>query len=135
MKRYLNSKLILFIILLLMQSDLSISQNVFFRPHISSNIYTATTSIIADSVINAGISTVFTKTLSANQRFVVSNIVSGQTIEVAVTNTASNYTVTWVTEITWQGGVTPTQTIGAKTDIYTLKKIGSIIYGVATQDF
>jgi len=51
---------------------------------------------IADSVINCNLSNTFSKTLGANQRFVLSNIGDGQTINIAVTNTASNYTVTWV---------------------------------------
>jgi hypothetical protein len=63
----------------------------------------------------------FTKTLSANTTFTFSNLPpSGmaQTIVVEITNTASNYTVTWPSA-TWTGGVQPTQTTGAKTDIWT----------------
>jgi hypothetical protein len=75
-----------------------------------------------------------TKTLGANTTFTFSNATDGQTIVVALTNTASNYTVTWPT-ISWTGGVAPTQTIGAKTDVYTFIKIGSTYYGSVVQNF
>lgn len=77
---------------------------------------------------------VFKKTLGANSTFTFSNTKDGQTIVVALTNTASNYTVTWPT-VSWSGGSAPTQTIGAKTDVYTFIKIGSTIYGSVVQNF
>jgi hypothetical protein len=43
---------------------------------------------IADSVINCNLSNTFQKTLDATQRFVISNIGDGQTLNIAVTNTA-----------------------------------------------
>jgi len=76
----------------------------------------------------------FTKTLAANSTFTFSGQTDGQTITVALTNTASNYTVTWPT-VSWSGASTPVQTVGAKTDVYSFKKIGSVIYGSAIQDF
>lgn len=75
----------------------------------------------------------YSKTLSANSTFTFSNSADGMTIIVALTNTASNYTVTWPT-VLWSGGAAPTQTIGAKTDVYTFVKIGSTIYGSAVQN-
>jgi hypothetical protein len=74
------------------------------------------------------------KTLSANTTFTFSNVVDGKTIIVAVTNTASNYTVTWPT-VSWPGGTAPTQTVGAKTDIYTFVRIGSTTFGTVVQNF
>lgn len=95
----------------------------------------AAAAAIAASDINWSLSAVFTKTLAANTTFTFSNTVDGRTIVVALTNTASNYTVTWPT-VLWSGsGTAPTQTIGAKTDIYTFIKIGSVIYGSAVQNF
>lgn len=76
----------------------------------------------------------YSKTLSANSTFTFSNAADGMTIIVALTNTASNYTVTWPT-VKWSGGTPPVQTIGAFTDIYTFVKIGSVIYGTAVQNF
>jgi hypothetical protein len=89
---------------------------------------------IASTVIDWSAATVFTKTLAANTTFTFSNATDGQTIVVALTNTASNYTVTWPT-ISWTGGVAPTQTVGAKTDVYTIIKIGSVYYGSVVQNF
>lgn len=94
---------------------------------------------IADSVINCNLSNTFQKTLGANQRFVISNIGDGQTINIAVTNTASNYTVTWVDPdgltIKWADSSTPVQTVGAKTDVWTFVRIGTVIYGNVIQNF
>ena len=91
-------------------------------------------SAITGTDIDWAVSNVFTKTLGANTTFTFSNSASGETIIVALTNTAGNYTVTWPTVI-WAGGVAPTQTVGAKTDIYTFIKIGSTIYGNVVQNF
>lgn len=76
-------------------------------------------------------SNVHTKTLAANATFTFANMTSGQTIVVAVTNTASDYTVIWPT-VQWSGGAAPTQTIGAKTDIYTFIRVGSVTYGAVS---
>ena len=94
---------------------------------------------IADSVINCNLSNTFQKTLSATQRFVISNIGDGQTLNIAVTNTASNYTVTWVDPdgltIKWADSIVPVQTIGDKTDVWTFVRIGTVIYGNVIQNF
>ncbi|MBK9496967.1 MAG: hypothetical protein IPO08_21150 [Xanthomonadales bacterium] len=76
----------------------------------------------------------FTKTLSANSTFTFSNLANGKTITVALTNTASNYTVNWPT-VSWPGSVAPTQTIGAKTDIYSFWRINGVVYGSYVQNF
>lgn len=88
---------------------------------------------VAASAIDWSAGMLFTKTLAANTTFTFSNATDGQTISVHVTNTASNYTVTWPT-VQWAGGVAPTQTVGAKTDVYTFQKVGSTIRGTASQD-
>lgn len=87
-----------------------------------------TAKVITGTSINCDSSQIFTKTLSANTTFTFSNMPVSQWITVFVTNTASNYTVTW-SGVTWSGGAAPVQTIGVKTDIWSFIKIGSIIYG------
>ena len=76
----------------------------------------------------------YTKTLAANSTFTFSNLASGATIVVRLTNTASNYTVTWPT-VKWSGGSAPVQTIGAKSDIYTFIYDGTDVFGSYVQDF
>ena len=83
---------------------------------------------IAASAIDWAAGSSFSKTLSANTTFTFANTVSGQSITVAVTNTASNYTVTWPT-VKWPGDLVPTQSTGVQTDVYTFKNIGGVIYG------
>lgn len=90
---------------------------------------------IAALNIDWSLGTVFSKTLSASSTFTFSNDTTGWTIVVALTNTASNYTVTWPGSVVWSGGVAPTQTVGAKTDVYTFIKIGSVVYGSVVQNF
>jgi hypothetical protein len=97
--------------------------------------FVSTTVTIADSTVNWSAGNSFKKTLSANQRFLFANLADGQMVNVAITNTASNYTVTWVDAVTWKDGITPTQTTGAKTDIYTFWRIGSTTYGSASQNY
>lgn len=84
--------------------------------------------------INWSIAQTFKKTLAADSTFTFSNATDGRTIVVALTNTASNYTVTWPT-VKWAGNVAPTQTIGAKQDVYCFVKIGSDIYGSVIANF
>jgi len=93
------------------------------------------TVVIAASNIDWSLAKTFRKTLSANTTFTFSNDTDGQTIVVAVTNTAGNYTVTWPAAVQWSGGTEPVQTIGAFTDVITFVKIGSTIYGSSVQNF
>lgn len=76
----------------------------------------------------------YTKTLAANTTFTFSNRTAGQTIVVRLTNTASNYTVTWPT-VKWPGGSTPVMTIGAKSDVFTFVYDGTDVFGSAVQNF
>lgn len=75
----------------------------------------------------------YTKTLGANTTFTFSNAVAGQCIIIRLTNTASNYTVTWPT-MKWAGGSAPTMTVGAKSDIYTIIYDGTDYFGSYVQD-
>ena len=89
---------------------------------------------ISASAIDWSLGNVFYKTLGANTTFTFSNITDGQTIDVAVTNTASNWTVTWPT-VSWSGGSAPTQTTGAHTDVYTFVRVNGVTYGSVVQNF
>lgn len=86
------------------------------------------------STVGAGAG-IYTKTLAANTTFTFSNAVAGQTIVVVLTNTASNYTVTWPGTVKWSGGVTPVMTTGAKKDVYTFVYDGTDYLGSAVQNF
>lgn len=88
---------------------------------------------IASTTIDWATGNVFTKTLSANTTFTFSNQISGQTIIVRLTNTASNYTVTWPT-VRWVDGIAPTMSIGATSDVYTFVHDGTNVYGSYIQD-
>lgn len=92
-----------------------------------------TTNAVSASDIDWSLGATHSKTLAANSTFTFSNAVDGETIIVKITNTASNYTVTWPT-VSWAGSVAPTQTVGAKVDVYTFVKIGSTIFGSAVQN-
>lgn len=76
----------------------------------------------------------YTKTLSGNTTITFSNRTAGQTIVVRLTNTASNYTVTWPT-VKWPSGSTPTMTVGAKSDVYTFIYDGTDVFGSVVQNF
>lgn len=93
------------------------------------------TSTIATLDINWASSQTFSKSLIANSTFTFSNTKDGQTIRVRLTNTPSNYTVTWPASVLWPGGSAPTQTTGAKTDLYTFVRIGLDVYGSVIQDY
>lgn len=100
--------------------------NVVVRPFPSS--------VIPSTVIDFSLGRLYSKTLSANTTFTFVNTASGYELEVALTNTTSNYTVTWPAGIKWVGGSAPTQTVGAKTDIYRFRQIGTVIYATVAQN-
>ncbi len=99
---------------------------------------TPTTSAISSTAIDWAIlkksGGLYTKTLGANTTFTFSNLAAGETIVVRLTNTASNYTVTWPT-VKWPGGSTPVMTTGAKSDIYTFIYDGTDVFGSGVQNF
>ncbi|HAV56599.1 MAG TPA: hypothetical protein DCX45_03555 [Acinetobacter junii] len=81
-------------------------------------------------------SNTFYVTLSENAGLTISDMVSGQIINIWVTNTASNYTLAFTSpSITWKDNTAPTITLGAKTDLITIEKVGSIYYGTYVQSF
>jgi hypothetical protein len=95
---------------------------------------TVATQAISALDIDWSTGSLFTKTLAANSTFTFSNKTSGQTIVVRLTNTASNYTVTWPT-VKWTAGAAPTMTTGAKSDVYTFVYDGTDVYGSVVQNF
>lgn len=103
-------------------------------PAPSGAISTRASSIIPSTMIDWSIARLYSKTLAANTTFTFLNTLDGMEIEVALTNTASNYTVTWPSGIKWVGGSAPTQTVGAFTDLYRFRKFGTVIYGTAVQN-
>jgi len=78
---------------------------------------------------------VFYKTLGASSTFTFANLVDGKTIKVFLTNTASNYTVTWPAGVKWVGGSAPVQTTGAHTDQYEFTDVNGTVYAIATQNY
>lgn len=90
---------------------------------------------LSASAIDWSKGNVFTKTLSANTTLTFLNQTSGQTIVVRLTNTASNYTVTWPGGVLWPGGTPPTETIGAKSDVITCVYDGTSTYCNSVQNF
>jgi len=91
------------------------------------------TQAIAASNIDWSISPSYSKTLAANTTFTFSNQLSGQTNIVRLTNTASNFTVTWPT-VRWAAGTSPTMSTGAVSDVYTFFYDGSNTYGSYIQN-
>lgn len=106
----------------------------------AANLPAPTTSAISASDVDwstlKNVDGLYTKTLSANTTLTWSNVTAGQTIVIAITNTASNYTLTWPAAAKWGGGSAPTQTVGAKTDVYTCKAYDSTnAYCSAVQNY
>lgn len=91
------------------------------------------TVVISALDIDWRVGSVFSKTLAANSTFTFSNVADGNVIVVALTNTASNFTVSWPT-VKWAGGVAPVQTVGAKIDVYTFVRVGSVTIGSVVQN-
>jgi hypothetical protein len=77
---------------------------------------------------------VYKKTLAANSTFTFSNLAAG-CIQVWLTNTASNYTVTWPASVEWPDDTAPTQTVGAKTDVYSFCSDGTTAAGSYVQNY
>jgi hypothetical protein len=102
-------------------------------PTFVSPIVSAISSTAIDWSLVGFINGLYTKTLGANITLTFSNAVAGQTIVIRLTNTASNYTVTWPT-IRWSGGTAPTMSPGAVSDIYTIIYDGTNYYGAAVQN-
>lgn len=93
------------------------------------NITNAASSSIAASAIDWSLSNTFFKTLGANTTFTFSNATDSQTIIVAITNTAGNFTATWPAAVLWANGSDPVLTLGAKTDVFTFVRINGVLYG------
>lgn len=75
----------------------------------------------------------FSWTLNANCTINFTHQSSGQVIVMRITNTGSNFTVTWPS-IKWATGAAPTQTIGATSDVITCFYEGTNTYCNSVQD-
>lgn len=93
------------------------------------HITNAASQSIAASNIDWSLSNTFFKTLGANTTFTFSNETDSQTIIVAITNTAGNFTAAWPAAVLWTNGSQPVLTLGAKTDVFTFVRINSVVYG------
>lgn len=98
------------------------------------NITNAASSSIGASNIDWSLSNAFFKTLGANTAFTFSNETDSQSIVVAITNTAGNFTATWPAGVLWANASEPVLTLGAKTDVFTFVRINSILYGSVVQN-
>lgn len=98
------------------------------------NITNAASVSIAASNIDWSLSNCFFKTLGANTTFTFSNDSDAQTIIVAITNTAGNFTAAWPAAVQWTNGSEPVLTIGVKTCVFTFVKINGVIYGSVVQN-
>lgn len=107
------------------------SNKTWTMPNASGTVALQSTAVISASDIDWNITHSF-KILAANTTFTFSNVANSKTIIVAITNTASNYTVTWPT-VDWGAGGAPVQSTGAVTDIYTFVQIDGTIYGSVRQ--
>lgn len=92
-------------------------------------ITNAASSSIGASNIDWSLSNTFFKTLGANTTFTFSNETDSQTIIVAITNTAGNFTASWPAGVLWTNASEPVLTLGAKTDVFTFVRINAVIYG------
>lgn len=107
------------------------------RAAIQGNATTALTESAGAVTIDWSLGNQFTLTLNANLATVTfSNVPTNKGwISVKITNTASNYTVTWGNSIEWPGGTQPVQTIGAHKDIWTIMNFSGTYDGSAVQNF
>lgn len=107
----------------------------FFANTPSSNPFFAPSLQIPAANIDWNAGNVQYKTLAANTTFTFSNSTDGQKLEVFLTNTSGNYTVTWPVAVKWPGGTAPTQTVGVHTDKYVFTNVNGTIYGSVTANY
>lgn len=118
---------------------LHLDQNENMTGDLQYKLLKTTPVAVTNDTLFATTGSVFTKTLSSSVTFKISGLADGQIVTFAVTNTASNYTVAWSAlgglTLYWSGGSAPTQTTGAKTDVYSFQRIGNNIFAAAIQNF
>lgn len=95
---------------------------------------TVSPTVSATTTIDWSLSNSFAIALDKNITIANTNSLSGQEISIAIYNPAA-WTVTWPGSVSWSGGTAPTQTTGAKTDVYRLCNIGGTVYGRAVQNY
>lgn len=95
---------------------------------------TATASIAAVD-IDWSAADYFEKTLTGSVTLTFSNQRKGQCIMIDITNTTSNYTVTWPANVRWPSDTTPTATIGSKSDMTSCCYNGTVTKCSSVQSF
>ena len=92
--------------------------------------------VISGTSIDFTVGNFRTITLSADTTFTFSNgaSVPGRVVLIKITNTVGNFTVTWPT-MKWPGGVAPTQTVGARFDLYSIFYDGTQYVGSYVQNY
>ncbi len=99
-------------------------------------------SALSGTVVDWATSFCYTKTLSANTTLTFVNPVSGKNIQLRITNTGANYTLTLPntagagTSVLWPGSTIPVLTTGQHSDIFTIFFDGTNYYGATpTQNY
>jgi hypothetical protein len=115
-------------------SVLTMTGSLTVTAAITGAIFIGSTATISASDIDWTVAEYRYKTLGANTTLTFSNVTEGETIYVGITNTASNWTLTWPA-MSWVGGITPVQTIGAKTDWYAIWRVNGITWGSYLQGY
>lgn len=84
-------------------------------------------------IIDASTGNIFRGTLGQNDTLSISNMSNGQQLNIVITNGGA-HTLDW-SGINWTGGTVPTLTSGEnKRDVFTIIKVGEVMYGNYVQD-
>lgn len=94
----------------------------------------ASEEIAGDGIVDWDLSDNFYRTLTANTTISFTNNSDRKVITLALTNTASNYTVTWPGTVYWPDGIGPMMSEGAVTDLYTFVQLGGKVFGFFIQN-
>lgn len=95
------------------------------------------TNVTVNTFIDGVTARTFSRTLSANTTFTFPNLIDGETVTVVVKQAAAGgpYTASFSGAI-WRTGATPVMSTGAnKQDVYTFIKVGTTIFGAASQNY
>lgn len=108
---------------------------------VGSTVAVTPCSAISASSVDWSLGNCFTKTLSANTTLTFANKTPGQNVVLRITNTNSNYTLTFPNtsapgaSVLWSGSTIPVMSTGQHTDIFTVFFDGVNYYGNSVQNF
>ncbi len=85
--------------------------------------------------VDASTGTDWVITLNNNCTITVSNLADTQQVTLKIINTASNYTVAYTGIDSWPGNTVPTQTVGVKYDVVSVKKMNGKVCANSVQNF